>query len=635
MKPFFVTLAGLLSFLCSANSFASHPDSARPAADIRPNIIWISAEDISAHFGCYGDPNAITPNIDGLAQQGVKFTNAFTTAGVCAPCRSAIITGVYQTTLGTHHMRCKAAMPDSIKPFPAYLRQAGYFCTNNSKQDYQFKTGTDVWDESNSKAHWKHRPDPSQPFFAVFNFTGCHESGIANQSKYESVTENLTDDQRQDPAALSLPPYYPDTPVVREDWKRNYELITAMDAWAGQLIKELKEEGVYDNTIIMFWSDHGVGLPRAKRWLYDSGTKIPLVVRIPKSLDPDGQANPGRVDDRLVSSLDFAATVLDLAGVEIPKHMQGQAFLGSKRPQPRDFVYGARDRMDERYDIIRSVRDKRFRYIRNYEPFKAYYQYMNTPEKGATMQELRRVHAAGELNPAATLFMADRKPPEELYDLENDPHEIVNLAAIPEHNATLGRLRAAHLEWVVETRDLGLFPESEIERREKATASRYEILKTADPELIGRIRKVANQANNAEANTANLMAAMQDPDSVVRYWAAIGLGNSAGNLLSTDHVDRLEAALKDEAPCVRIAAARAVLKHGEPKLPLEILKSELKSKHQWGRLRATIVLDEAGELARPLIPELQACLSNQPNKYITRVANRTLNVLLGTDHQVK
>ncbi|MHC4540093.1 MAG: sulfatase family protein [Planctomycetota bacterium] len=239
----------------------------------RPNILWLSCEDISPHIGCFGDEHAITPNIDRLAREGVRYTNAFTTAGVCAPCRSGIITGMYQTTIGTHHMRCTAKLPAMIKAFSTYLRGAGYYCTNNSKTDYQTKDLRDAWDESSSKAHWQNRKG-RQPFFAVFNFGGCHESGIAGESKYKSVTQRLEPSQRQDPNKLELPPYYPDTPVVREDWKRNYELITAMDAWAGDLIGQLKDDGLDDNTIIFFWSDHGVGLPRAKRWLYDSGTHI-------------------------------------------------------------------------------------------------------------------------------------------------------------------------------------------------------------------------------------------------------------------------------------------------------------------------------------------------------------------------
>ena len=605
------------------------------AEEERPNILWISAEDISPHFGCYGDQKAITPNIDALAEGGVRFKNCFTTAGVCAPCRSGIITGCYQSTLGTHHMRCKAVLPDHIKPFPVYLREAGYYCTNNSKTDYQFKHPDETWDESGKKAHWKNRKDKSQPFFAVFNFGGCHESGIANESKYKDVTKDLADDQRQDPTKLKLPQYYPDTPVVREDWKRNYELITAMDAWAGNLIQELKDEGVYENTIIMFWSDHGVGLPRAKRWLYDSGTHIPLVVQIPKKYRVDSQGFPGDVQDELVSSIDFAPTVLNLAGVELRDHFQGRAFLGPRLTSKRKFVYGARDRMDERYDIIRMVRGQRYKYIRNYEPFKPYYQYMNTPEKGATMTELRRLHAEGKLPSEAELFMADSKPPEELYDLVRDPDEVNNLVESTnrDHQAVLDVLRQAHLDWVAETRDIGLIPESEIMRRERKSKSRYNILLNANQTLVERIRDTANMAVKCRECFPDLIIAMDDDDAVVRYWAAIGIGNLGTDGKSAQK--KIEGALTDEAPCVRIAAARAMLKIGVAEPAFEVLRKELESDHEWGRLRAAIVLDEADEQARPLIPELQKCLTDQPNKYITRVANRALNELLGTDNKVK
>ena len=355
----------------------------------------------------------------------------------------------------------------------------------------------------------------------------------------------MTDSQRQDPAKLELPPYYPDTPTVREDWKRNYELITAADAWAGELIQELKEEGVFENTIIMVWSDHGVGLPRAKRWLYDSGTKVPLIVRMPEStadaLQDLGFQQRGTINEELISSLDFAPTVLKLAGLRIPEHFQGRAFLGHDLSPKRKYIFGARDRMDERYDIIRAVRDKRFRYIRNYEPFKPYYQFMNTPEQGATMREIRRVHAEGALPAAAELFLAASKPAEELYDLVADPHEVNNLVADPQFASDLNRLRKTHLDWVVETRDIGLIPESEIVRREQVTKNRYSILLDVEQSLIGRIRNVANLATGDGSDFSPLEKALSDEDSVVRYWAAIGAGNmpdraAAAQVLSLIHI---------------------------------------------------------------------------------------------------
>lgn len=628
------TSAGILSMALWLSAFGTSL-----LAVERPNILWISCEDISPHLACFGDGHAITPHLDQLASEGVRYPNTFTTAGVCAPCRSGIITGLYQTTLGTHHMRCQATLPPEVRPFPAYLREAGYFCTNNSKTDYQFNTPKDVWDHSSGKAHWRLNPKASQPFFSVFNFGGCHESGIANQSKYESVTENLSPKQRQTPENLPLPPYYPETPIVREDWKRNYELITAMDQWAGELIQQLKDDGLYEKTIIFFWSDHGVGLPRAKRWLYDSGTRVPLIVRLPEKLRSSDQGTPNTTDPQLISSIDYAPTVLRLAGLPIPSVMQGRAFLGPNLSPPRQYVYGARDRMDERYDIIRSVRDARYRYIRNYEPNKPYYQYMNTPEKGATMKEIRRLEHDGGLSPEAALFTAATKPAEELYDLQSDPHEVRNLADDPTMNLHLQRMRRAHLQWVSDTRDLGLLPESEITRREKAAGSRYAILRQPQGEtLMTDLRDTANLAADPAKHLDALASALGSPDPAVVYWAATGLGNHAiqGGSLPMGASKALINLLKHSAPAVPIAAARCLAQSEAHRArALETLKEALLSPAQWARLQAAIVLDELDERAFPAIPDLQRCLVDQPNKYITRVANRALNEMLGTDHAVR
>lgn len=603
----------------------------------QPNILWISCEDISPHLGCYGDPHAITPNLDQMASEGVRYSNAFTAAGVCAPCRSTIITGMYQNSIGTHHMRCNAKLPSWLKPFPMYLKEAGYYCTNNSKTDYQFKSpsAAKIWDTSGNKGHWKNRERKDQPFFSVFNFTGCHESGIASEAKYKSVTKVLTPDQIQNPEKLTtLPDYYPDTAVTREDWKRNYELITAMDVWVGDLIQQIKDAGLYENTIILFWSDHGVGLPRGKRWLYDSGTHIPLIVRIPAALRISDQGEPGTVDPELVSSVDFGPTVLNLAGVPVPEYTQGRAFLGNKLTQQRRYVYGARDRMDERYDIIRSVRDRRYRYIRNFEPLKPYYQYMNTPEKGATMQEIRKAEASGDLSDAMALFSAPRKPVEELYDLENDPQEIHNLANDADQKRRLTEMRDALSAWQNDVGDIGLIPEAEIEIQEQSSGSRYEILNsgTKSRKALSRLVEMATEASNGPQALEKLSAGLDDPDPSVRYWAATGIGNIGRAALST--LPAILNALKDTSPSVRIAAARAAAKFGETQAAIDALEQELTSDHQWGRLAAAIVLDEMDEQAKPALPALKKALKSQPNKYIVRVANRAINELEGTNQQV-
>lgn len=598
----------------------------------RPNILWISAEDIGPQFGCYGDPHAITPNIDQLASQGTRYTNAYTTAGVCAPCRSGIITGMYQNSIGTHHMRCNSLLPSWLKPFPKALKESGYYCTNNSKTDYQFSkpSTNEIWDQSGSRAHWKNRKK-DQPFFAVFNYTGCHESGIASESKYKSVTANLTAKERQNPNKIStLPPYYPDTPAVREDWKRNYELITAMDSWAGSLIKEIKDQGLYEDTIIFFWSDHGVGLPRAKRWLYHSGTHVPLIVRIPGQL-------AGKVDHQLISSIDFGPTVLNLAGIKVHDKLQGRAFLGKNLSAPRKYVFGARDRMDERYDIIRAVFDGRFRYIRNFEPLKPYYQYMNTPEKGATMKEIRRAEKESSLTAAGKLFSSIKKPVEELYDVKTDPHEINNLASDSKYLSKIKLMRNVMSNWQSTIGDIGLIPEAEIEIQEKQSGSRFEIMngKESDSNHIQQLVNVATKASEGISALDDLISASTSNDPVIRYWAITGIGNigkNAGEVAKKISID----AIKDDSPSVRIAAARAVAKFGEIDSALELLKNELKSPHQWGRLATAIVIDEMGEDARPLVDDLKKVLKiRQPNKYIIRVANRALNDLLGTENQVR
>lgn len=440
----------------------------------RPNILWITVEDISPDLGCYGDEYAVTPRLDRLAREGVRYLNAFGHAGVCAVNRTGIITCMYPTTIGTQHMRCKGVPPAYVKCFTEYLRAAGYYCTNNVKTDYNFDAPVTAWDENSRTADWRGR-EPGQPFFSVINLTTTHESQIRLPAeKFAQRNAELTAEERHDPNKAVLPPYYPDTPVVRHDWANYYDLITVMDHQVGEILDRLDSDGLADETIVFYYSDHGRGLPRAKRWLYDSGMQIPLIIRW-----PDKHA-AGEVNDELVAMIDFGPTVLSLAGVPIPDYMQGQAFLGDQKAPPREYIYGARDRMDETYDIIRAVRDKRFKYLRNYEPEKTYAQPIAYMDQMPTMQELRRLNAEGRLDPIQALFFRPTKPREELFDTVNDPHEVNDLAGSPEYADVLERMRAVHERWREETGDLGLIPEAEL-WEQRRPGGVYAV--TASPEI--------------------------------------------------------------------------------------------------------------------------------------------------------
>jgi N-sulfoglucosamine sulfohydrolase len=453
---------------------ANRPDPQRQSA--RPNILWISAEDLSPDLGCYGDSYARTPTLDKFAAEGVRYTHAFSTTPVCAPSRSAIITAMYPPSIGTHHMRSKAVPPAHVKAFTEPLRAAGYYCTNNSKTDYNFEAPPahrppdSIWDESSNRAHWRNRADKTQPFFAVFNLTVTHESQIrATPDQYARNTARLKPEDRHDPKLAPIPPYYPDTPLVRKDWATYHDNVTAMDYAAADILKQLEEDGLAENTIVFFWGDHGRGLPRAKRWPYDSGLRVPLMVRWP------GQIRAGTVSDEIVSLHDLGPTALSLAGVKVPAHMQGQAFLGGQKAKPREYAFGHRDRMDEAYDMMRTARDKQFRYIRNFQAKKPYVQHIDYMDEMPTMRELRRVYKdhfnalspdyRRAMTPAQLLFFAPEKPEEELYNLAADPHEINNLARDPQHRATLLRMRAAVERWMKEAGDLGLMPETELIER--------------------------------------------------------------------------------------------------------------------------------------------------------------------------
>jgi len=456
-----------------ATAGAQQPAS-QPAS--RPNIVWISNEDMSPHLGAYGDALARTPVLDRLAGESVRYTRAFTTAPVCAPSRAAIITGMYQTAIGAHHMRTTedrvpelpgpylAVPPFYVKAFPEYLRAAGYYTSNRAKTDYQFGVPFTIWDDLGPGAHWRNRSDRSQPFFSVFNLEVTHESQIFPTSPARKGKALVTD-----PARIIVPPYYPDTPLVRQELARMYDNIADMDGQVGEILRQLESDGLADNTIVFYWSDHGDGVPRSKRSLYDSGLRVPLMIRWPF----DGaQGRPGTsaaiaasVNDQLVSMIDLAPTVLAMAGIEIPAHLQGRVLVGPRAAPAPEFVFGARDRMDIEYDMMRSARDERFLYIRNAAPELPYAGHIIYRNQSAIMQEWFRLQAERALTGAAALWMRTSRPAEELYDTAADPHQIRNLAADSAHRQTLERLRKAVTDWMTRINDQGLVNEPEMIQR--------------------------------------------------------------------------------------------------------------------------------------------------------------------------
>jgi arylsulfatase A-like enzyme len=458
-------LVAILMIAATANTAAAQTAPSLPA---RPNIIWISNEDMSPHLGAYGDAVARTPVLDRLAGESIRYTRAFTTAPVCAPSRAAIITGMHQNAIGAQHMRTSedrvpelpgpylAVPPFYVKAFPEYLRAAGYFTSNRAKTDYQFGEPFTIWDDLGPDAHWRNRTDRSQPFFSVFNLMVTHESQIFPTSPARKGKPIVTN-----PASIKVPPYYPDTPLVRAELARMYDNIADMDGQVGEILRQLEADGLADNTIVFYWSDHGDGVPRSKRSLYDSGLRVPLMIRWPR-MSP---AIAGSVNDQLVSMVDLAPTVLAIAGVEIPTHLQGRVLVGPKTGPAPEFIFGARDRMDIEYDMMRSARDGRWLYIRNFVPELPYAGHIIYRNQSAIMQEWFRLQAERALTGAAALWMRTNRPAEELYDTAADPHQVHNLAGEMAQRPTLERMRKAVGDWMARINDQGLVNEPEMVQR--------------------------------------------------------------------------------------------------------------------------------------------------------------------------
>ncbi len=464
-------MAGLLLFLMlfTLLSCANDPDPVGKQDDRdmlvlpdKPNILWLVAEDLSPYIPSFGDSTIQTPTLSRLAAEGICYDYFFASAPVCAPARASIATGMYPTHIAAGHMRTGGNpiyFPEGIIPYEAqppaearmmseYLRMQGYYCTNNAKEDYQFQKTHTAWDQSNGNAHWRNR-EPGQPFFAIFNFGVTHESRIWAKAE----------DSLWIPADLpvEVPPYLPDTEVGRKDVRRMYSNIKEMDAQVGEVLRQLEEDGELDNTIIFWYSDHGGPLPRQKRLLYDSGLKVPLIIRFPNA------QQAGTRNQDMLSFIDLAPTVLSLAGIAPPAHMDGIDFLGEHQPaEKKKYIHAAADRFDAAYDKIRATRDRRYKYIRYYETEKPMFLRVKYRDQMPVMQELYRLRDADELNEAQALWFRETKPHFEFFDVENDPHELNNLADDPQYADKIRELSDECDRWLDAINDTGLVPESEL-----------------------------------------------------------------------------------------------------------------------------------------------------------------------------
>lgn len=577
----------------------------------KPNILWIVSEDNSPFLGCYGDTFATTPNLDKLAKQGILYKNAFATAPVCAPSRNTLITGMYPPSLGTEHMRSTYPVPDFVKFFPRYFREAGYYTTNNAKKDYNTTDQPEAWDESSGKATYRNRK-PGQPFFAVFNLNVSHESNIH--------TPEPNDKLKHDPEKVPLPPYHPQTPEMKHDWAQYYDKIEEMDRQAGALLAELEKEGLAENTIVFYYSDNGGVLARSKRFMYESGLRVPLIIRFPEKYASLAPAKAGTVTDRIVTFIDFAPTMLSLAEIKIPDYMQGKAFLGKQQVKERAYAYGFRGRMDERTDLSRTVRDKKFRYIRNYMPHKIYAQHLEYLWKAPSVSSWEAAYKAGNLNGIQNKFWQE-KPAEELFDIEKDPHNVHNLAGDPGYKSVLEKLRKANHDALVESADVGFIPEAMLSQIAKSTplhayaaSGKYELKKVIETAEIASSRD--------QSRLPEILKRLNDKDPVVRYWAVIGtivLKNAAISAKS-----RLNILLNDPEISVRIAAAEALLNLGETDTPVQTLSEALKSENRMARVQALNVLEANGEHARPAFDNIRSLIKTEPEDgdYDVRAAKK-------------
>lgn len=554
-----------LIFFLSFNLFSSE----------KPNILWIVAEDISPNFGCYIKKDAYTPFMDKLASKSLLYKRAYSTAPICSPSRSCLASGMFATSLGSQNLRSEVKLPDSIKPLAKVFRENGYWTALRNKTDYNFSPDGlfNYWNSSTEP--WKKCP-PDKPFFAFLNLGSTHEGSGNVPEKANQVHERLDKNLRKDPSKVDLPPYFPDTPEMRRIWARYLDLITIFDSEVQGVIEQLNKDGFGENTIVFIMSDHGMGLPRYKRWLYLTGLHVPLIIHIPekfKHLSPYGSTS--KEIDEITSYVNLPATALNLAGIKVPKNFQGVPILGKNAVTEHKYVFGAKDRADDMYDLSRSVFDGRYLYIRHYLPHLIPMQegYIMSDVYKESHIELHRVHNAGKDSEQSKKLWSAR-PFEELYDIQNDPQELNNIAEKPELKDIKNQLAARLKQWSIETRDSGFLTESDMHRRANENGlTPYEMLQNKNLYPIGKIMEAADKASKPGISQSERIKMFEDQDPSVRYWAV--QSQIINGYKNSPAFELFKKALQDKNPTVRATAAEGIAKAGKPELAIPVFKELL------------------------------------------------------------
>ncbi|MDF1841046.1 MAG: sulfatase [Rubripirellula sp.] len=587
------------------------------SAQDRPNILWVTSEDNGPQLGCYGDQYADTPNIDALASKSLLYRMCWSNAPVCAPARTTLISGMYATSLGGHNMRSGVQLPAKLKLYPEVLREAGYYCTNNSKKDYNFAAEDGGWNESSRKAHWRNRPDPNTPFFAIFNFTVSHESKIRTRP-HQLV---------HDPAKAPLPAYHPDTPEVRQDWAQYYDKMTEMDRQVGEILNQLQQDGLADSTIVFYYGDHGSGMPRSKRWPFNSGLQVPLLLHVPekfRDLAPSDY-RAGSETDRLAAFVDLGPTAISLAGVKPPTNMQGSPLAGPYAGNSKQFLFGFRGRMDERIDMVRSCTDGRYVYMRHFYPDRPYLKHVEYMFQTPSTRVWKQLFDQGSLNEAQAKFWQP-KPVEELFDLHSDPDEVNNLAGQAEQAERLAVMREAVKQWMVKTRDLGLLPEAEMHRLCGGNPPRSQALKKT--KFVQRLADTAFAAMDPNGATIQqLIEWTGDPDSGIRFWAVRGL--AIRDSKSQQRNSALRNSMDDKSPSVAIAACDGLLDSAWRTEAVEqlIRTADVEKSGNFAAIAALNVLDMNANLnaaEKAAIAKLPQKVTNPPARmggYVPKLIN--------------